>query len=105
MATDKKALEGIIIYDFDSGYTISYINYNRPCQLVGGRLIVAFAKDPERITLAFEQPSFNDPSQNILSAKGVKIVAEKNTNEIWVLDAEDSTVFFKAFKVRDITPR
>ncbi len=96
------------LYEFESSFQISYVNYSRTSELVPSQFLVTLERDGERKTFAFSQPEFKDVEKNLIMHSGIYIAAIKNSEfslaRIEVGDLEGGFAYFTASSVRNITP-
>lgn len=96
------------LYEFESSYQISYVNYSRTSELVDAQFILTLECAGERKTFAFSQPEFQDVDQNLIMHRGIYIASIKQSAlsmaRIEVGDLEGGFAYFTAANVRNITP-
>jgi hypothetical protein len=96
------------LYEFDSGYRISYVNFSRASDLTDAQLILTLERGHERRTFVFTQPLFNDIERNLVSCRGLYIATLKSTpvspHRVEVGDLEGNFAYFTARTVKNITP-
>jgi hypothetical protein len=97
-----------VLFQFDSSFEVSYVNYYRGNELADPQLVVTLERDAERQTFSFSHPHFNDVDRNLISAQGLCISSVKQSpfgqNQIEVSDLKDNVVYFTARMVKNITP-
>lgn len=95
------------IYEFDSDFCISYVNYTQANQQVESQLLLTLERDDERRTFAFFDPEFKETDKNLVSAKGLFISSisnsEMTSSRIEIGDC-DGNIFFNAKRCKNITP-
>lgn len=96
------------LYEFESSFQISYVNYSRTSEMTPSQFLVTLERDGERKTFAFGQPEFKDVEKNLIMHNGIYIATLKNSRfspaRIEVGDVEGGFAYFTASSVRNITP-
>ena len=99
---------GRFLYQFDSHYQVTYVNFSRANDLADAQLLMTLERGCERQTLAFSQPHFNDVEKNIITSKGVYVASLKSSplspHRVEVGDLDGEFAYFTAKNVRNITP-
>lgn len=107
MSTSRQVVDSRL-FEFDQGYHVSYVNYSRANDLCDGQLLMTLMRDCERRTFVFTQPQFHDVDKNLVTSRGLYIVAIKSSllgpNRVEVCDIEGGFAYFSAKRVREITP-
>lgn len=95
------------IYEFDSDFCVSYVNYTQANEQVESQLLLTLEKSDERRTFAFFDPEFEETNKNLASAKGLFISSISNSDmslsRIEIGDC-DGNIFFNAKRCKNITP-
>lgn len=95
------------LYEFDTGFCVSYIHYTPASQQVESQLLLTLEKADVRVSFAFFEPEFMDVDKNLVSAKGLMITSVPGSlmvsSKVQMSD-RDGCVFFKAKRCKHITP-
>lgn len=95
------------IYEFDSDFRISYVNYTAANTHADSQLLLTLEKGDERKTFAFFEPEFADVDKNLVSARGLFIShvpgSSLNSSRVEMGD-RDGCIFFSAKRCKNITP-
>lgn len=95
------------LYEFDSDFCISYINYTGASRQVPSQLILTLEKGDERKTFSFFEPEFKETNKNLVSAKGLFIASIRHTaisSPKIEIGNRDGDVLFIAKSCKNITP-
>lgn len=95
------------IYEFDSDFCVSYVNYTGASKQVESQLLLTLERDDERRTFAFFDPEFAETDKNLVSARGVFISSISNsemTSSRIEIGDRDGNIFFNAKRCKNITP-
>lgn len=95
------------IYEFDSDFRISYVNYTAANRQADSQLLLTLEKGDERKTFAFFEPEFADVDKNLVSARGLFIShvpgGSFKSSRVELGD-RDGCIFFSAKRFKNITP-
>ncbi len=95
------------LYEFDSDFCISYVNYTGANRQVPSQLILTLEKEDERKTFSFFEPEFKETKKNLVSAKGLFIASilgiTAKASQVEIGD-RDGDIFFTAKCCKNITP-
>lgn len=107
LSRQSQAVNGML-YEFDSDYQVSYVNYCRQSSLADAMLILTLEKGNERKTFSFTCPEFSDIDKNLVACRGLYVSSVKDPNtrgqRIEVGDGTGCFVYFCARNVKNITP-